>query len=194
MSPRYFKSPSQFRIWLERNHFSKKELWLGYHKRHTRKPSLTWPESVDQALCFGWIDGVRKRIDADRYVIRFSPRKRSSIWSAVNIKRAGELIALGLMQPAGHERFTTRDPKRANRYSFEQANKIEFPAKLRKQFKAEPEAWKFFQSMPPSYQKPATWWVISAKKEETQARRLARLIADSRAGKRIDALNISRKR
>jgi uncharacterized protein YdeI (YjbR/CyaY-like superfamily) len=193
MTPKFFKSPKEFRKWLEINHATAAELWVGYHKKHTGKPSLTWPESVDQALCFGWIDGLRKSIDEERYMIRFTPRKDASIWSAVNIKRVAELTKLGLMHSAGLAKFKKRDPQKAELYSFERKNAT-LPREFQKEFEANAKAWKFFQSMPPSYRTPATWWVMSAKKEETRARRLALLIADSQAGGRIAAMDIGKKR
>src|SRR6185436_17402542 len=118
--PRFFASPARFREWLEKNHGSAKELWVGFHKRHTGKPSLTWPESVEQALCFGWIDGVRKSVDEGRYVIRFSPRKPSSNWSRINVRKVEELTASGLMRPAGLRAFEGRKEERTGVYSFEQ--------------------------------------------------------------------------
>ena len=185
MKPLYFSSPDEFRRWLADHHSKSDELWVGFHKRATGKPSLTWPESVDEALCFGWIDGLRKRIDADRYTIRFTPRRTTSIWSAVNIRRVSELIKLGRMRPAGLEAFKKRTEKRSRVYSFEQRKKVKMPAAYLRQFKKNAGAWRFFSSQPPWYQRTTTWLVISPKQEETRRRRLATLIKDSAAGRRI---------
>lgn len=188
-TPTYFETPEQFRAWLKKNHASATELYVGFYKKGSGKPSITWPESVDEALCVGWIDAVRKRIDHERYYIRFTPRKPKSIWSAVNIKRIGELKALGRLQKAGLAAFESRDTTRSNKYSFEQSVPIEFtPAQLT-QFKTNKKAWTWFESKAPSYRKAATWWVISAKREETKAKRLLTLIEDSAAGKVIKPLS-----
>ena len=188
MNPRFFSSAEAFRSWLKENHAVAKEILVGFHKRHTGKSTLTWKESVDEALSFGWIDSIRRSIDSQSYTIRFTPRKKRSIWSAVNIKRAGELIAEGRMQPAGLKAFKERDEKRANLYSFEQEN-IAFDKASEKKFKANTKAWKFFQSMPPSYRKPAIWWVMGAKREETRKAHLETLIKDSEAGRKIKPLS-----
>ena len=185
--PKFFAKPADFRKWLKSNHAKEPELWVGFYKVGSGKPSITWPQSVDQALCFGWIDGIRKSIDADSYMIRFTPRRKTSIWSAVNLKRAQELIDSGEMQPAGAKAFAERDPKKANRYAFEQAH-VEFSPEQLKAFKKNKAAWTFFQTQPPSYRKPATWWVVSAKQEATRARRLATLIDYSAAGERIASM------
>ena len=184
MKPTFFATPAAFRKWLTSNHEKAKELLVGYYKKGSGKPSMTWPESVDQALCFGWIDGVRKSIDEDSYTIRFTPRRPNSIWSAVNIKKAEVLIEQGLMQPAGRRAFDARDPAKTNRYSFEQQN-IAFDADTEKRFKSNKRAWSFFEAQPPGYRKIATFWVMSAKQEATRAKRLARLIETSAAGLRI---------
>ncbi|MBS1903569.1 MAG: YdeI/OmpD-associated family protein [Bacteroidetes bacterium] len=188
-TPTYFETPEQFRAWLKRNHASATELYVGFYKKSSGKPSITWPESVDEALCVGWIDAVRKRIDHERYYIRFTPRKPKSIWSAVNIKRIGELKALGRLQKAGLIAFESRDTTRSNKYSFEQSVPIEFTPAQRAQFKANKKAWTWFESKAPSYRKAATWWVISAKREETKAKRLLTLIEDSAAGRVIKPLS-----
>ena len=182
--PRFFATPAAFRQWLQKNHDSVSELWVGFWKKGTGKASITWPESVDQALCFGWIDGIRKSIDTESYMIRFTPRKRGSVWSAVNTKRAHELTELGLMQPAGERAFAQRDEEKTKQYSFERTD-VELSQAQQKQFRANRKAWQFWQSQPPSYRKTATWYVISAKQEATRERRLARLIADSEAGRRL---------
>ena len=192
--PIFFPSPAEFRKWLKRNHASVRELWVGFHKRATGRPSMTWPQSVDEALCFGWIDGIRKSLDAERYVIRFTPRKPSSIWSAVNTRRANELVKEGRMQPAGAKAFKARDPKRSGVYSFEQREAAKLSPAAEAQFKRVPKAWAFFHSLPPGYRKVATFWVVSAKREETRASRLERLIEDSAAGRRIAVLQPSSKK
>jgi len=183
----YFESPDEFRDWLDEHHATSTELLVGFHKKATGKPTMTWPQSVDEALCYGWIDGVRRGVDADRYTIRFTPRKKTSIWSAINIKRVGELIEEGRMRPAGVAAFETRSEDRSRVYSFEQES-IEFPTEFDKQFRANEKAWANFQKMPPSYRKPATWWVISAKQKATQVKRLTTLIADSENGLKIKPL------
>jgi len=181
---RFFKTQKYFRKWLEKNHKKNNELWVGYYKKSSGKLSIDWPQSVDEALCFGWIDGLRKSIDGESYKIRFTPRKPGSIWSAVNLKRAKELINLGLMQPAGLEAFNKKDEKKINRYSFEREN-VKLDKKYEKKFKLNKEAWEFFQSMTPSYKKPTVWWVMSAKQEETRLKRLSILIDCSESGEKI---------
>jgi uncharacterized protein YdeI (YjbR/CyaY-like superfamily) len=183
----YFTSPEELREWYIAHHDKATALVIGFYKKHTGSPSLTYREALDAALCFGWIDGIRRRVDDDRYTNRYTPRQKRSIWSDVNIKRIGELTELERMHPAGLKAFEERDPARTKQYSNEQAN-VQFDPAYEAEFKANPQAWDFFQSQPPSYRKPATWWVISAKKEETRRRRLATLIADSAAGRRVAPL------
>jgi uncharacterized protein YdeI (YjbR/CyaY-like superfamily) len=184
MKPKFFQSPAAFRAWLEKHHAKAKFLLVGFYKSGTGKPSITWPESVDQALCFGWIDGVRKRIDEFSYTIRFTPRKPGSIWSSVNIKRAEALIERGMMQPAGLKAYQARRENKSGIYSYEQRSvNLEEPySRLLKKDKA---AWSFFQAQPPSYRKVVSWWIISAKKEETRLKRLEILVAHSTRGERI---------
>lgn len=179
MEPIYFASPAEFRHWLEQHHTLEKELWVGYYKKGTGIPSLTWQESVDEALCFGWIDGIRKSVDEERYKIRFTPRKADSIWSAVNIKRIGELTALGLVQPAGLKAFEKRKADKSGIYSYEQRHDMVLDAPYEQSFRAHAEAWAWFQNRPASYRQGAIHWVMSAKKEETRLKRLATLIEDS---------------
>lgn len=188
MTPTFFATPADFRRWLKQHHARASELWVGFHKRGTGRPSITWPESVDEALCFGWIDGIRKSLSPDSYVIRFTPRKPGSIWSAVNTRRAQELIRDARMQPAGLKAFAARDPKRSGIYSFEQRKTAELGSEREALFRKNKAAWAFFQSQPPGYRRISTWWVISAKREETRAKRLATLIEDSAAGRRIAPL------
>lgn len=185
--PRFFATPDQLRAWFDQHHATDDELLVGFHKVGTGRRSVTWAESVDEALCFGWIDGVRRRIDDDRYTIRFTPRRARSIWSQKNLARYAELDAEQRVQPPGRRAFEARDEARTRQYSFEQ-ERAEFTRAQAKAFRANREAWAFFRSQPPSYRKPATWWVVSAKREETQARRLATLIADSARGERIKQL------
>ena len=187
MKPKFFSTPGKLRAWLEKNHATADELWVGLYKKGTGKLSVTWPEIVDQVLCFGWIDGIRKSIDDESYMNRITPRRRNSNWSAINIRRVAELTEAGLMHPAGLEAFRSRDPERVYRYSFER-DKVEFDAGQTKLFRANRKAWAFFSSQPESYRKPATWWVVSAKQQATRDRRLATLIADSAAGLRIKQL------
>jgi uncharacterized protein YdeI (YjbR/CyaY-like superfamily) len=184
MRIKYFESSNDFRRWLEKNHATTQELWVGYYKKHSKQPSITWPESVDEALCFGWIDGIRKSVDDLRYAIRFTPRRPGSIWSAVNIKRAQELSNQGLMKPAGMTAFNARRENRSGVYSYEQrsANLDEPYKKMLRQNKA---AWDFFYAQPPSYRKAVGWWVVSAKQEGTRLKRLQKLIEESPNGERL---------
>ncbi len=184
---KYFKTPSDLRKWYKVNHKKSQELWLGFYKKNAGKPSVTYPESVDEALCFGWIDGIRKSINNESYTNRFTPRKPKSYWSAVNIKKANLLIKSGKMEKPGLIEFEKRDKKKSGSYSFER-DKVKLTAAYEKKFKSNKKAWKFFQSSPPSYQKPAMWWVMSAKQEETRTRRLQQLISDSENELRIKQL------
>ena len=192
MKLRFFQSPSDLRKWFERHHASEQELWVGYYKKDSGKPSITWPQSVDGALCFGWIDGIRKSIDDLSYKIRFTPRKPRSIWSAVNIKRAQELLEQGQMQPAGLKAFAAREENRSGIYSYEQRSP-ELADQYAKKLKKNLAASKFFQAQPPSYRKAANWYVISAKKEETRLKRLDSLIEYSAQGQRIPQFTILKK-
>jgi len=180
----YFRAPANFRKWLEKNHAKKEELWVGFYKKGSGKLSITWPESVDQALCFGWIDGVRKSVDEDSYTIRFTPRRRGSIWSAVNIKRANELKAAGLFQPAGIAAFAARRENKSGIYAYEQRGAT-IPEPYLSRLKKNKAAFAFFASQPPGYCKLMSWWILSAKKEETRLKRLAKLIEECAAGRSI---------
>jgi uncharacterized protein YdeI (YjbR/CyaY-like superfamily) len=184
---KYFASPSEFREWLSRSHAKETAILIGFYKKKSGKPGITYQQALDEALWFGWIDGVRKSIDQDSYMIRFSPRKSKSIWSAVNIKRVEELSKLGQMQSAGLKAFAQRLPENQDRYSYEKGERT-LDEEYARTFKARKKAWNFFQGQPPSYQRTATWWVMSAKKEETRLHRLATLIADSEQGLRIAAV------
>jgi uncharacterized protein YdeI (YjbR/CyaY-like superfamily) len=185
--PTFFKAPGDFRRWLEKNHAKVPELWVGFHKKGTGRPSITWPEAVDEALCFGWIDGVRYRIDEISYRIRFTPRRAKSIWSNVNVKRVAGLKKLGRMAPAGLAAFAKADPKKSGIYAYERRNP-KLGAAREKSFKANKEAWAFFKAQAPWYRRTVTHWVVSAKQEETRQRRLAALIANCEAGRRVGLL------
>ena len=165
--------------WLETNHRTIKEQWIGFHKRSTGRPSITWPESVDAALCYGWIDGLRKSIDEDSYMIRFTPRKITSTWSNVNINRVKVLTEMGWMRPAGIAAFQRRKEENSGIYGYEQQQKPELLPADEKKFKSNKQAWEFFQKQAPWYRRTCLRWVMSAKREETRARRLATLIEDS---------------
>ncbi len=181
MNPKFFKSQDEFRKWLEKNHKEKTELVVGFYKVHTGKPSMTWSESVDQALCFGWIDGVRRSIDEDSYQIRFTPRKASSIWSNVNIKKIETLTKSGLMAPAGLEIFEKRKKERSGVYAFENEER-KFSPEFEKEFKANKKAWTYFQQLAPGYKKLSVSFVMSAKQEATRIKRLKSLITDCESG------------
>ena len=171
-------------MWLEENHTTATELWVGFYKRDSGKPSIAWPESVDQALCFGWIDGIRKRVDEISYQIRFTPRRRGSIWSAINIKRAEELARQKRMRPAGLKAFAARIENKSGIYSYEQRS-TELSEPYAKLLKKNKRASNFFGKQPASYRKMIGWWIINAKKEETRMARLAKLISESAKGKRL---------
>ena len=189
MKPTFFPTPADFRTWLEKNHDKVPELLVGFYKKGSGNPSITWPESVDEALCFGWIDGVRRGIDAQTYSIRFTPRRARSIWSNVNTKRFAELTKEGRIHPAGLAAFKARDPKRSGIYSYEQRKAAQkLGAAYEAKLEANTKAWKFFRKQPPGYQRLASLWVMSARKEDTRLRRLAVVITDSAAGRRIGPL------
>jgi len=184
-APTFFPNAKAFRQWLERNASSTTELLVGFHKVGTGRPSMSWSESVDEALCFGWIDGVRKRIDDATYSIRFTPRKPTSIWSAINIEKVAQLESQGRMTRAGIDAFAKRTEARSKVYSHEQEQTAELsPAEL-KAFKRNKAAWEFFASTPPGYKKVVLHWIGSAKKPETRAARLTKLVEASVAGQRL---------
>lgn len=186
--PVFFRSPAELRRWFARHHAQARELWVGYWKVGSGEPSISWPESVDEALCVGWIDGVRKRLDDRRYVIRFTPRKTTSVWSAVNIARVQALEAEGRMGDAGRAAFAARREHRSGIYSFEQRS-VELPQAYAKLLRANRAAWRDFQSRAPSYRKAVMWWIVSAKQEATRQRRLARLIELAAQGLPIPAFS-----
>jgi uncharacterized protein YdeI (YjbR/CyaY-like superfamily) len=179
----FFPTQKDLRKWFEKNHKKEKELFAGFYKVSSSKPSVTWSQSVDEALCFGWIDGIRRSVDDESYCIRFTPRKPTSNWSAVNIKKAEELINLGLMKPEGLKLFNLRKEIKSKIYSYENPL-VNFNKSYLKIFKANIKAWNFFQSMAPSYQKTTTRWVMSAKQEETRLKRLNELICDCASDKK----------
>jgi len=188
VQPTFFATAAELRHWLEENHATASELLVGFYRRGSGTPSITWQELVDEELCFGWIDGVRKGIDAVSYANRITPRKPRSTWSAINIARANELIARGRMRPAGLKAFERRTDERSAIYSYEQRTKAKLDAEAVRSFRANKKAWAFFQAQPPSYRRAATWWVISAKREETRRKRLATLIRDSQNGRTVGPL------
>jgi uncharacterized protein YdeI (YjbR/CyaY-like superfamily) len=184
MEPRFFATSADFRVWLEANHASAPELLVGFHKKGSGLPSMTWPESVEQALCFGWIDGIRRTLDETAYTIRFTPRRPGSTWSAVNIRTVERLTAEGLMHEPGLRAFEAGKKEHSRTYSFEQGE-IALSTEDEARIAANPAAWEQWQKFPPSYRKQATWWVISAKRAETRTRRLQQLIEDSARGERL---------
>ena len=192
MDVKFFKTPADLRMWFEENHLRLDEQWIGFYKKASGEPSITWPESVDEALCFGWIDGIRKSIDDKSYKIRFTPRRPKSIWSAVNIKRANELIELGLMTAEGQAAFDRREEDRSRKYAYEQ-EEVALGDDLVKRFKLDKAAWTFFEAQPPHYRKTAIHWVTSAKQAATREKRMATLIEDSANGLRIAQLRPAKK-
>lgn len=185
--PTFFAKPADFRKWLQRNHDKQSELIVGFYKKGTGKPSITWEQSVREALCFGWIDGVRRGVDADSYTIRFTPRKPQSIWSNVNVRIYSELVDEGKMTPAGEAAWSRRREDRTGVYSGEQGS-VELPPEAEQALRAAAGAWEWWEAQPMSYRRPATWWLISAKKVETRQRRLAQLVEDCSAGRPIKPL------
>jgi uncharacterized protein YdeI (YjbR/CyaY-like superfamily) len=188
MEPITFETAAAFRRWLEQHHATEREVWVGYYRRSAGKPSMTWQESVDEALCFGWIDGVRRRIDDERYTNRFTPRRPGSNWSAINIRRANELIEQGRMRPAGLRAFEARREDRSGIYPYEQRHTATFSPEFERRFRAKERAWAGFEARSPSYRQAAIRWVMSAKKEETRERRLSQLIEASTAGRTVPPL------
>jgi uncharacterized protein YdeI (YjbR/CyaY-like superfamily) len=187
VEPTFFESPAELRRWFETNHAAAAELYIGFYKKASEKSGISYAEALDEALSFGWIDDVRKGLDENRWMIRFTPRTARSIWSAVNIKRAGELVDLGRMQPAGVKAFEGRDPARANLYSYERESASLAPQD-EAAFRRNRVAWDFFEAQAASYRRAATWWVVSAKQEATRIRRLGAPIEHSQAGQRLPSL------
>jgi uncharacterized protein YdeI (YjbR/CyaY-like superfamily) len=187
VKPKFFATPEKFREWLEKNHASVDELLLGFHKKDSGKKSITYGEALDEALCFGWIDGVRRRFDEMSYTIRFTPRKPHSIWSLVNVRHVERLQKEGRMHAAGSAAFAQRDPRRTGIYSFENSPRA-LSREYEQEFRKQKGAWEYFQNYPPYLKKQVSYWVMSAKKEETRAMRLRRLIESSANGERIGVL------
>jgi uncharacterized protein YdeI (YjbR/CyaY-like superfamily) len=184
----FFETPGELRAWLEEHHATASEVWVGYYKKGSGRRSLTWSEVVDEALCFGWIDGKTQRIDEHRYRQRLSPRRRTSNWSAVNVAKVAELRAQGRMTPAGEAAFAARREDSPGTLSYEQRHEAAFDAEQEAAFRANARAWEWFSAQSPSYRTMATFWVLSAKRPETRARRLATLIDDAAHGRRIAQL------
>lgn len=184
----FFPTQKHLRKWFEKNHKKEKELWVGFYKVSTGKPTVTWSQAVDEAICFGWIDGIRKSIDEESYCNRFTPRNPKSNWSAINIQKVENLTKLGLMEPEGLKVFSFREDKKSKVYSYENS-RVSFNKSFEKIFRSNKKAWKFFQSTAPSYQKTTTRWVMSAKQEVTRIKRLEELIRDCALGKKIKAMN-----
>ena len=182
--PVFFRNAAGFRRWLQKNHDQASELFVGFYRKDSGRKGISYPEAVDEALCFGWIDGVRRRHDGESYINRFSPRNKRSFWSAVNVTRARELIAAGRMAAPGLKAFEARDPQQTSRHSYEREN-CRLPPAYVKQLRKNAAAWAFFADQPPGYRRMVCWYVMSAKKEDTRQRRLARVIADSAKRQRL---------
>jgi uncharacterized protein YdeI (YjbR/CyaY-like superfamily) len=188
MEPKFFATPAEWRAWLQEHHGTEREVLVGFYRRRSGRPSITWPESVDEALCFGWIDGVRRGRDAESYTIRFTPRQKRSTWSAVNVARVRELEAEGRMHPAGLEAFARRSDDRTAIYSYEQRRAATLSDEQEARLRADPAAWAWFEAQPPWWRRTAAHWVTSAKREETRQRRLEQLVAACAEGRRPPAL------
>jgi uncharacterized protein YdeI (YjbR/CyaY-like superfamily) len=184
----FFTTPGELRAWFEQHHADAPELLVGYWKKHTGRPGITHTEAIEQALCFGWIDSVGRRIDDDRYAVRFTPRRKGSVWSAVNIAAVARLTEQGLMHPAGQHAFDTRRPDRVAVYSYEQPADAALDEAQLALFRADEQAWAWFDAQPPSYRRAAVHWVVSAKRADTRERRLHQLITDSRVSRRVPPL------
>jgi uncharacterized protein YdeI (YjbR/CyaY-like superfamily) len=184
----FFDSPAQLRAWFEANHESAKDLWVGQHRKRTGRPSVSWAEVVDQCLSFGWIDSVRYSLNDDSFAQRLTPRRKGSVWSAVNIKRLAELDEMGLVHPKGRAAFEARDGARTAIYSHENRDRG-FDEEMEAKFRKQAAAWKFFESQAPWYRRAAAYWVVSAKREETRLKRLQTLIDHSKKGERIPPLS-----
>jgi uncharacterized protein YdeI (YjbR/CyaY-like superfamily) len=187
MRPKFFETAEDLRAWFEEHHETAAELWVGLYKKSSGRPSIAWPEVVDEALCFGWIDGIRKSIDSERYMNRLTPRKPKSHWSAVNVRRFGQLKRQGRVRPAGQRAFDLRR-KDETGVSYELRHQITLDPAFERRFRAKKRAWSWFQAQAPSYRTMAVYWVMSAKREEARVRRLERLIEDSAKGQRVPPL------
>jgi uncharacterized protein YdeI (YjbR/CyaY-like superfamily) len=179
----YFESPRELRDWFDANHETADELWLGYWKKATGRPTVSWSDAVDEALCVGWIDSIRYSVDAERSRQRFTPRRRGSNWSAINVAKIGQLTKEGRMRPAGLRAFEERAPERTGVYSYENRHQARLTDEEEARFRADEQAWAWFQARPPSYRTGAVWWIVSAKRPETRERRLAELIEESAKGR-----------
>lgn len=188
MKPVFFADRAAFRAWLDEHHASASELWMGLYRKGSGRPSITWPEAVDEALCFGWIDGVRQRIDDESYMNRFTPRKPNSNWSAVNVGRVEELTKQRRMRAAGLKAFRERREDQTATYSYEQRHQARLDPAQERRFRSRKRAWEWFQTQPKGYRTTAVYWVMSAKKPETRDRRLTTLIEDSEEGRRVPPL------
>jgi uncharacterized protein YdeI (YjbR/CyaY-like superfamily) len=186
--PIFFGSPSEFYDWLERHHDTDSEVYVGYWKKGSGRPSLTWSQAVDQALCFGWIDGRANSIDAERYMQRFTPRKPRSNWSRINIEKVAKLRQEGLMRPAGLRAFEARTEDRSGVYAFEQQTPAELPPEYQERLRANTAAWDHWQARPAGYRRTASHWVLSAKRADTRERRLGQLIECSAEGRPVPPL------
>ena len=190
--PRFFPTARQLRAWFEKNHGKGGELWVGYYKKGTGLPSVTWPESVDAALCYGWIDGLKRSVDEKRYTLRFTPRRKRSHWSARNLGRMKELIAAGVVAEAGLAAYERRDRRKDMQASHERKT-VDLPPEYEAMIRADGDAWRYFQAARPSYRRQATRWIVSAKREDTRLRRLRILIESSAAGEVIPPLRWGKK-
>ena len=187
--PIFFETSARFRAWLKKHHASRSEQWVGFYRKQSGKRSISWPESVDQALCFGWIDGIRKTIDADSYKIRFTPRRAGSNWSALNTRRVTMLIRQGLVESAGLAAFRNRTSSKTRQHSYENRRSAHLGAAAERRFRSDSRAWSWFQNQPPGYRQTAIWCVVSAKRPETREKRLYALIIDSHSGRKIKPLH-----
>lgn len=186
--PRFFKKPQTLRTWLQKNHARADALTIGFYKKGAAASGISYGEALDEALCFGWIDGVRHRLDDDRYTIRFTPRKRRSKWSLINTRRFRQLDKLGLVSPAGRAAFARREQVPAHEYSYA-SRPQQLPPQYANPFRRDRAAWRYFEAQPPSYRSAAAYWITSAKREETRQRRLDALIAASAAARRLPMLS-----
>lgn len=186
--PIFFANQAKFRAWLKKNHAICSEQWVGFHRKSSGLPSITWPESVDQALCFGWIDGLRKTVDEKSYQIRFTPRRSNSVWSVINRRKFQELKRQGQVRSAGIKAYQRKTSNKSGIYSYENRKSAVLSASERQRFRLNRKAWRWFRQQAPSYQQTVTWWIASAKRIETRQKRLARLITDSSAGRRVGLL------
>lgn len=184
----YFATPEEFRAWLAKHHGKRDELWVGFWKKATGKHSITWPESVDQALCFGWIDGIRKKVDEEAYTIRFTPRRKGSVWSSRNIERYAVMEEAGLVEPSGRAAWERRTEDKSSLYSYEQKKRLALSPAYLERLKADRSAWSDWEARPPGYKRQVAHWIMSAKKEETRLRRLEQLIDDSARARKVKPL------